>query len=222
MKLLRRGNSDSSDNTPSESTAVEHGATDAEQIAAGYTAGKGRPTPKRRDAQGKRRGPVAPAPQTSKEARARRKATRGTKEERKVASAERRAQSQERRERMLAGDDAYLLPRDKGPVRAFVRDLVDSRRSLVGLFMPLALVLILTLFLSPALQSIVTLAMLIMMVFMVAEGVWTGRKINNRVAERFPESTDGGLKLGWYAFVRASQIRKMRAPKPRVKPGDPV
>ncbi|MEU2126712.1 DUF3043 domain-containing protein, partial [Nocardia niwae] len=42
------------------------------------TAGKGRPTPKRRDAQGKRRGPVAPAPLTAKEARARRKAARGS------------------------------------------------------------------------------------------------------------------------------------------------
>lgn len=159
---------------------------------------------------------------TAKEARARRKATRGTKEERKAAAAERKALSQDRRARMLAGEDAYLLPRDRGPVRAFVRDIVDSRRSLVGLFMPLALVLILTLFLSPELQSIVTLAMLIMMLFMLAEGIWVGRMINNRVRERFPETSDGGMKLGWYAFVRASQIRKMRAPKPRVSPGEAV
>ncbi|MGB6276775.1 MAG: DUF3043 domain-containing protein, partial [Rhodococcus sp. (in: high G+C Gram-positive bacteria)] len=30
------------------------------------------------------------------------------------------------------------------------------------------------------------------------------------------------FKIGWYAFVRASQIRKMRAPKPRVSAGEAV
>ncbi len=123
---------------------------------------------------------------------------------------------------MLAGEEAYLLPRDRGPARAFTRDIVDARRNLVGLFMPLALVLILTMLLSPVLQTIVTLAMLVMMLFMVGEGVFIGRMINRRVRERFPDTTDGGMKLGWYAFVRASQIRKMRMPKPRVKPGDAV
>nr|WP_245671643.1 DUF3043 domain-containing protein [Nocardia amamiensis] len=186
------------------------------------TAGKGRPTPKRRDAQGKRRGPVAPAPLTAKEARARRKAVRGSKEERKAASAERRAAAQDRRARMLAGEDKYLLPRDRGPVRAFVRDIVDARRNLVGLFMPMALVLILSMFVAPALQTVVTLAMLVMMLFMAIEGVLLGRVVNNRVKERFPDATDTGYRLGWYAFVRASQIRKMRAPKPRVGPGDSV
>nr|WP_280453856.1 DUF3043 domain-containing protein [Nocardia brasiliensis] len=186
------------------------------------TAGKGRPTPKRRDAQGKRRGPVAPAPLTAKEARARRKATRGTKEERKAAAAERKAAVADRRNRMLAGEDKYLLPRDQGPVRGFVRDLVDARRNLVGLFMPMALVLILSMFVAPALQTIVTLAMLVMMFFMIAEGFVLGRIVNNRVRERFPDTTDTGFKLGWYAFVRASQIRKMRAPKPQVTPGTAV
>ena len=91
---------------------------------------------------------------------------------------------------MLAGEDKYLLPRDKGPVRAYVRDFIDARRNLVGLFMPLALILIMTMFVTPALQQIVTLAMLVMMLFMVGEGIWLGRMINNRVAERFPDSTE--------------------------------
>mgnify|MGYP002652536333 CR=1 FL=1 len=186
--------------------------------------GKGRPTPKRRDAQARRRGPVAPAPMTSKEARARRRATKSklSKTERKLQAAERRAVAADRRARMMAGDDAYVLPRDRGPVRAYVRDLVDSRRNLVGLFMPLALVLIVSMFVSPAIQAIVTLAMLVMMLFMFIEGLYLGRLVNTRVRERFPDTEGGGFKLGWYAFVRASQIRKMRAPKPRVSPGDSV
>ncbi len=226
MKLLRRGDSDNSDKrdvevieSTAETITDEPGTADA---AGASTPGKGRPTPKRREAEAKKRGPVAPAPLTSKEARARRKANRGNKEERKAAAAERRAESANRRARMLAGEEKYLLPRDKGPVRAYTRDLVDSRRNLVGLFMPLALVLIMAMFLSPVIQNYVTLAMLVMMLFMAGEGYFLGRMINNKVRERYPDSVDGGFKLGWYAFVRASQIRKMRAPAPRVKPGDAV
>ncbi|RVW10906.1 DUF3043 domain-containing protein [Prescottella agglutinans] len=223
MKLLRRGDSDNSDKRDVEviESTAETTAESTETNTAS-TPGKGRPTPKRREAEAKRRGPVAPAPLTAKEARARRKTTRGSKEERKAAAAVRRAESADRRARMLAGEDKYLLPRDKGPVRAYVRDLVDSRRNLVGMFMPLALILIMAMFLSPVIQSYVTLGMLVMMLFMAAEGFFLGRMINNRVRERFPDSTDGGFRLGWYAFVRASQIRKMRAPKPRVGPGDAV
>ncbi|PTR32147.1 Protein of unknown function (DUF3043) [Rhodococcus sp. OK519] len=223
MKLLRRGDSDNSDKRDVE--VIESTADTSEETTETYgssTPGKGRPTPKRREAEAKKRGPVAPAPLTSKEARARRKANRGNKAERKVAAAERRAESADRRARMLAGEDKYLLPRDKGPVRAYARDLVDSRRNLVGLFMPLALVLIMAMFLSPIIQNYVTLAMLVMMLFMAGEGYFLGRMINNKIRARFPDSVDGGFKLGWYAFVRASQIRKMRAPAPRVKPGDAV
>ncbi len=236
VKLFRRGETDetadrtgaddgSAENaspTVTKATAGATGAAGATVVKNGPTKGKGRPTPKRREAEGRRRGPVAPAPLTRKEARARRKAARGDRAARKQAAAERRAAAAERRERMLAGDDKYLLPRDQGPVRAFARDIVDARRNLVGLFMPMALVLILSMFTAPALQSLVTLAMLVMMIFMVGEGFLLGRLVNKRVRERFPDSTDGGFSLGWYAFVRASQIRKMRAPKPRVGPGDPV
>ncbi|WP_067655092.1 DUF3043 domain-containing protein [Nocardia harenae] len=221
MKLFRRGESDTTDAT-AVTTADASAEAAGSAAAATATAGKGRPTPRRRDAEARRRGPVAPAPMTSKEARARRKANRGSRADRREAAAERRAAAQDRRERMLAGEDKYLLPRDRGPVRAHVRDIVDARRNLVGLFMPMALVLILSMFAAPGLQTIVTLAMLVMMAFMIVEGVFLGRIINNRVRERYPDTTDTGFKLGWYAFVRASQIRKMRAPKPRLSPGDPV
>ncbi|MFG1797914.1 DUF3043 domain-containing protein [Nocardia sp. NPDC049149] len=223
MKLFRRGESSTTDAAADQTAVVDDSsAAGSTRTAVSATAGKGRPTPKRRDAQGKRRGPVAPAPMTPKEARARRRAARGSKEDRKAASAERKAAAADRRTRMLAGEDKYLLPRDQGPVRAFVRDIVDARRNLVGLFMPMALVLILSMFVAPALQTIVTLAMLVMMAFMIIEGFVLGRIVNNRVRERFPDSIDTGYKIGWYAFVRASQIRKMRAPKPRIGPGTAV
>lgn len=220
VKLPRLGRSgDTNDSPDDDATRVETVETES---APQQSVGKGRPTPKRREAEGRRRGPMAPAPLTAKEARARRKATRGSKEDRKIAAAERRERSADQRARMMAGEEKFLLPRDRGPVRGYVRDLVDARRNFVGLFMPLALILLAGLFLPPDVQSVVTLAVFVIMLLMVLDGYLIGRRINNRVRERFPDTADGGFKLGWYAFVRASQVRKMRAPKPRVGPGDAV
>lgn len=224
MNLLRRGRSDQDTSAETSTKAAPETAADAagDESTRNTTAAKGRPTPSRREAEAKRRGPVAPAPLTSKEARARRRAQRGNKQDRKQATAERRAASAARREGMMRGEEQYLLPRDKGPVRGYVRDIVDARRNIVGLFMPMALILLVVMFLGPALQFIVTLVMLVMMVFMLGEGFILGRIVNKRVRERYPDSTAKPLSLGWYAFVRASQIRRLRAPKPRVGAGDAV
>jgi hypothetical protein len=201
--------------------------TVADQPSSGATtAGKGRPTPKRRDAENRRRGPVAPAPATAKQARARRKAQRGTKEQRKQTAGERRAAQVERRQRMAAGDERYLTPRDKGPVRGYVRDIVDARRSLVNMFMPLAVILLVVMYGGVAfgkqVQVYVTMVMLIMLIFMVGDGVLLGRLVNRRVREKFPDTAERPFGLGWYAFSRAMQIRRMRLPKPKVSPGDAV
>src|SRR6476620_7454004 len=144
------------DNPPPDNNGdVEATADSAAGIkAAGPTAPKGRPTPKRDAA--RRRGPIAPAPMTSAEARRRRKELRGSKlsrEERREEKVERRAAMADRRERMMAGEDSYLLPRDKRPVRAFARDIVASRRiSVLGLFMPAALALIFIMLAVPQVQ----------------------------------------------------------------------
>ena len=187
------------------------------------TPGKGRPTPKRREAE-KRRGPVAPPPTNRSEARARKKELKSTltKEEKKQLSAERRAKRLEQRERMMEGDEAYLMPRDKGPVRRYTRDMVDSRRNFAGLFMPFAILLIVLMFLVPQAAALTNLILVAFVVLMAVDGVILGRLVNRRVAERYPDSADGGFKLGWYAFTRAMQLRKMRAPKPSVSRGDEV
>jgi hypothetical protein len=208
-----------------DATTVE---TTVEEAAGSrrYTEGKGRPTPKRRDAQGKRRGPVTPAPLTRAEARARKKEIKGsnvtlTKSEKREQSETRRAQRSDQREKMMEGDERYLMPRDKGDVRRYARDIVDSRRNFAGMFMPFAILLIVVMFI-PAIAVYATLLMLIFVIFLVIDGVLLGRTLNNRVRERFPSTTDGGFKLGWYGFSRAMQLRFMRAPRPRVKPGDAV
>jgi hypothetical protein len=186
------------------------------------TAPKGRPTPRR---DGGRKGPIAPAPMTASEARARRKSLSGPKlsrEERKAQSSERRSQTAERRERMMAGDERYLLTRDQGPVRRYVRDIVDSRRNVLGLFMPSALTLLFIMFAVPQLQLFISPAMLVLMALMMLDGLILGRKVARRVDENFPENTESRWKLGFYAASRASQMRRMRTPRALVKHGSSV
>ena len=66
------------------------------------------------------------------------------------------------------------------------------------------------------------IVMLLFVVLMVIDSLILGRLVNKRVRERFPDSTDGGFKLGLYAFTRAMQLRMMRAPRPRVSLGAKV
>jgi len=187
------------------------------------TAPKGRPTPRRNAG---RKGPVAPAPMTSSEARARRKSLAGPKlsrEERREQSSVRRSQMADRRERMMAGDERYLLSRDQGPVRRYARDIVDARRNVLGLFMPSALALLFIMFaLPPQRQFYISPAMLVLMAVMALDGVILGRKVARRVDEKFPENTESHWKIGLYAASRASQMRRMRTPRPQVKHGASV
>ena len=222
MKLLGR----KKDNTPSDDSGSED-AQDAAQtdVKESATAPKGRPTPKRSQAT-RKRGPVAPAPMTSAEARRRRKEMRQklSREERKTEKVQRRAAMAERREKMMAGEDAYLLPRDKGPVRRFARDVVDSRRNVLGLFMPAALGLIFVMLAVPSVQvqRLLSPAMLVLVLVMVIDGLIVGRKVNRLVNAKFPDNTESGWKLGFYAASRASQLRRMRAPRPMVNRGEKV
>lgn len=225
MNLLgRKKDNPDSEGGGDEGVDSVTGATDSDG-AGGTTAPKGRPTPKR-SAAARKRGPVAPAPMTTAEARKRRKELRNSKskEERKAERVARRADMDSRRAKMMAGDEAYLLPRDKGPVKRYVRDLVDSRRNVLGLFMPSALVLVFFMMALPPVQTqgLLSIAMLALMVIMAIDGVLLSRRINKRVAAKFPDNTESGWKLGFYAASRASQLRRMRVPKPQVSRGDKV
>ncbi|MDI2031033.1 DUF3043 domain-containing protein [Saccharopolyspora sp. TS4A08] len=207
MRFLRRSSAEQTASTDAE-TEVEQSA---EERAQNHTPKKGKPTPSRREAEGKRRGPVPPPPMTQREAV---KRARGNKEERRKAATE-------RRERMMQGDDRYLMPRDKGPVRAHVRDLVDTRRHLMGLFMPLVLIVFATtLAQNMLIQQYATLFCLFLLIMMVIEGSLLGRYVNKRVRAKFPDHKDRPFSLGWYAFTRAMQIRKLRVPRPRYSPKD--
>lgn len=221
MRFLRRTSSSESDTSDASDSTLDQDDSDINASGTrAYTPKKGRPTPSRRQAESKRRGPVAPAPKTTREAI---KRSRELRKQNPVTKEERREQAKERRERMMAGEDRYLLPRDRGPVKAFVRDLVDSRRNLLGLFMPLAVLVFITLLIpNPLVTNYATLLCMVMLIGMAVEGVFNGRRITKLVRQAFPDEPVRGASIGWYAFIRASQIRRLRVPRPRLKPGDEV
>lgn len=197
--------------TPSRDTAT--GDTTVRVGGRNVTGPKGRATPKRREAEGRRRGPAPAPPRTQREASKLARANRPD-------AGTRRKQADERREGMARGDDKFLMPRDRGPVKAHIRDLVDSRPHLVGLFMPLALIVVLSLLVpSVSLQQYLSLFSMIVLVTMIAEGIYLGITTTRKVRAKFPDAQVNAFGTGWYAFTRASQLRRLRIPKPRVKRG---
>ena len=180
------------------------------------TPGKGRATPKRRESESRRRGPAPPPPKTQREASKLAKQNRPDKDARRKAAAD-------RRRRMDEGDDRVLLPRDRGPVRAYTRDIVDSRPHVIGLFLPLAaLVVVAALVQVPMVQQYLTLFTFLMLLVMIVEGVLLGFQVTRRVRAKFPQENVNAVMLGWYSFSRATQPRRMRVPKPKVQRGAQV
>ncbi|TFV58518.1 DUF3043 domain-containing protein [Geodermatophilus sp. DF01-2] len=174
------------------------------------TAGKGRPTPRRSEAQGRRPGPPPPPPATRKEAykrmRQQRAATRGTA---RAAAAR--------------GDDSYLPIRDRGPVRRLVRDVVDARRNAGSFFLVVAGLVLAGYFVpSPAVQSYTVFIWFVFFLVIIADSVVLGRRIKKKVLERFPDQDHKMKSLVWYGVTRATMVRRWRFPKPEVAPGAQV
>ena len=168
------------------------------------TTGKGRPTPKRSQ---RARGPVAPPPTNRREA----------------ARALRMKQAQEReqvRKGSKAGDEKYFLPRDRGPVRAYVRDLVDSQRTLGPFLLPYMLLTFVTEFIDQALYAAAFLGMVGVIVVVGADYVRLGRLISKGLAERFPD--ERRRPHVFYGIQRTALVRRWRTPPPRVAVGADV
>lgn len=168
---------------------------------------KGRPTPKRKEVEGQRV--------------YRRLAPASTKEAKKQQKLQARLSRAAQRQAYMRGDENALPPRDRGPVRRFVRDYVDARRSIGEYFLPV-IVLVLFMTIVPILE--VQLAAIVLMysvlLFSIMDGFFLSRKIKREVAARYPETSLKGL--GMYGWLRSTQIRKLRAPTPKVKRGTKI
>lgn len=173
-------------------------------------AGKGHPTPKRRDAQGRRPGPPPPPPTTRKEAyrRMRENQAAGRKDTRAAAS---------------AGVEAALPKRDQGPARRLVRNIVDSRRNIGSVFLLIAALVLAGYFIPDArIRSYTVLLWMGFFVAVIVDSAFLGRRIKRSVAEQLPDATDSNRGLIWYGITRATMVRRWRFPKPAVSVGDKV
>ncbi|MDX3577801.1 MULTISPECIES: DUF3043 domain-containing protein [unclassified Streptomyces] len=165
---------------------------------------KGRPTPKRSEAQTQRRS-VANTSTSRKDAAKRQRD-------------ERRAQMERQRKALAGGDERYLPVRDKGPVRKFARDFIDARFNVAEFFLPMAVViLVLSMVRVGSLQTIALLLWLVVIVLIVLDSLMTGFRLRKRLAERFPDQNRRGAVA--YALMRSLQMRRLRLPKPQVKRG---
>ena len=197
----------------------------------GYTPPKGRPTPKRHEQEIKRgviRDPDALTPAQRSQRNKDLKASM-TKEEWKAYKTEQRAENRranrEIQARIDAGDERYLMDRDKGEIRRYVRDWVDARRFFSNYVMPVALVLLLVMLIGTWMPRVATVLSGLTMVFILAifiEAFIIGIRANKAVRAKFPETTETGFGLGMYAFSRANQPRNWRSPKPQVAIGAKV
>ena len=160
---------------------------------------KGRPTPSRKDAESKRKVSTL-APAVGKEAKKREKELA---RERRVAA----------REAYLRGDENAFPLRDRGPVRRFVRDEVDSRRSIGEYFLPIIFVVLLFSVVPNMTVNIIAIVLMYtVLLFAVIDGFFLSRKLKKQIAEKFPEANPKGL--GMYGWLRSTQMRRLRAPKP--------
>lgn len=119
--------------------------------------------------------------------------------------------------------DEALHPRDRGPVRAYVRDVVDARRGLVGLFVPgFGGTLISALSPASDLQRWLLVICVALLAVALVDALLLGRKVTRQARARFPDEVVDGRRTGFYAFMRAHRMRSLRLPPPRVGVGDPV
>ncbi|MFV0253992.1 MAG: DUF3043 domain-containing protein [Beutenbergiaceae bacterium] len=172
-------------------------------------AGKGRPTPKRRQVEAANRKPLISGDPKADRARAR-------------AEADKQRQLMD--QAMQTGDERHLPLQHRGPGRRYARDYVDSRWTLGEFFLPLALVVVLIMVFGSNIGIPVEFVLFAFyglyagLVIMIIESVLLARRVRKNVREKYG---DGSLRgLGLYVAMRSMQIRRMRMPKPQVARGE--
>lgn len=170
-------------------------------------AGKGRPTPKRSEAERGRRQGITGSP-------GRPGSSRGG-----GGRTDNKADRNRRYEAMKRGEDWALPVRDRGQAKALARDYVDSHRRLSEYYMYVMVALIIVLFIRTGpVQVIAEPIALVLILFVLVDAWFIRNALRKLIAQRLPGESTRGLTM--YAVLRALQIRRMRMPAPRVRPGD--
>lgn len=201
--MFRRRSSDSPEVLDNDQQAAVAADSPPQLPRPGLTPKKTAPTPKRSEAQAHRRQPFqAPA-------------------DRKGARQRDRSERARRSEALQRGEQWALPAKDRGPVRALARDVVDSRRGLGEYYMFMVVLLIVLLVLPGNTTKVVADGVVIfLLAIIVAEGFIIGNKVKRMAAQRFPGESTRGVLL--YTTMRGISLRRLRMPKPRVNRGDKV
>lgn len=164
--------------------------------------GKGRPTPRRKDAEAANRRPLVV--------------------DRKAMNAEQkakvRAERIKARESMLRGEERYLPERDRGPERRFLRDAVDTRWNIGEVLLPVMLILLVLTF-SPMEWARMSafLAVYGLIIFGILDCWLLWRRTKRRFVQEFGK--EPGRGSAWYLSMRSFQMRASRVPRPAVERG---
>lgn len=164
-------------------------------------AGKGRPTPRRKDREAEHKRPLVT--NNRKEARA------------KLAASRERA-----RLGMANGEERFLPQRDKGPQRKWARDYVDARWNFGEFLIPVMFAVIIATFLPSLEAQFIAISVLWgFFLLTVLDSIWVGNRVRKGLRAKYGvENVENGVR--WYSAMRALQMRGLRLPKPQVKRGE--
>jgi Protein of unknown function (DUF3043) len=215
MPVFRRSSAGASGSTAEEASATQSQEAPAKSRRPAE-AGKGRPTPKRSEAERGRYQSITGST-TSGRGPAAGSAPRGKMSPEDKARA--RSERDRRMRAMRHGEEWALGPRDRGPIRKLARDYVDSHRRPSEYYMYVLIVLLVALLSrNKALNTYVSPLVLVLIVVVVIDAYFIRRALFKLAAERYPAESTRGMTT--YAVMRALQIRRFRTPAPRLKPGD--
>ena len=164
---------------------------------------KNRPTPKRRDQEAANKRPVVVTD--------RKAASRAERDARRASMAETRAA-------LVTGDESKMPPRDKGPIKRYIRDYVDARFSLGEILLPTMLLALLLSFIKEVWALTAVFVLVYGLIFLtMGDAFLMWRKIKGQLQAKFGTVPSGSMM---YAVMRAYQIRRSRLPRPMNKRGD--
>ncbi|MBB2954721.1 hypothetical protein FHX77_000101 [Bifidobacterium commune] len=183
-------------------TAQESVDSGARQAAA--KEGKGRPTPKRKDAEQRNLHPLVPKDRNA---------------DRKAAKERMKKREDEQYEAMRNGDISRMPRVERDPAHIYARNYVDARFNLAEYFIPVFFVVMILGFIVamkwPQLYTPIMALTYIYLIVSVIDVFVMWRKLKKKLIEKFGEQSVGkGTHMGSYAWGRALQLRRWRMPKP--------
>ncbi|MDP9800183.1 hypothetical protein J2S49_000259 [Arcanobacterium wilhelmae] len=180
----------------------------------GYTPSKGAPTPRRKDQVRRRQRPLV------------QDRTSLTKEERKARRAEDRARADEayhrEQEAMRTGDERHMPARFQGAWRRFGRDYIDASGPWGAFFIPLAFLLLPTIFFQaqfPRVGTLTTIGIYLILIVMGIQGAIVARRAQILAGHRYGFEH---VKRGYFSqmFGRTFYLRRWRMPAAQVARGE--